>query len=126
MFALLVMMACHKPVYETQVIRVPPASPEAHSCIESCAAVRDPCVKKAKSLMHMCESQAAAMYAQCMAARGAKLPPDRLGPPINAVGCLKTPCFDSLPRCIEAYDACFTECGGSVTTDTRCVKRCPE
>ena len=123
---LFLLVACHKPVFETVITRVPPSSPEGQACVSTCATTRDACVKKAKSLHHMGENQAAQMYAQCMSTRGAKVSPTRYGPAINAVGCVKTPCFDTQPRCIKIHDTCFTECGGTVHTEKRCVKNCEE
>lgn len=99
------------PVYKMTYAYSPPTSADGRVCALQCDNIKLQCdqIEDMKNLE--CEKSATADFDAC------KQDPKAF--------CIRRSCEPNRARCLDSYHACYRSCGGQVTTEQRCVKRCP-
>jgi hypothetical protein len=122
-----------QPVYETGYRFEPPADggERAATCVASCAAAQEACLKPARAEFAACQGRASMQQDQCRAqsqiqfeiCQGAYAP--------EGLTCIYQICHfqqcdqGGIAACEADYRACFAGCGGKVVEEPRCVANCP-
>jgi hypothetical protein len=125
--ALLLLAACG-PVYHTDYILTPPASPSGKQCANQCYYVREGCMGACENVGYNCGSGMYGSLGYSHWNRGRHGAFSGIGygsPHHHAADCRyeRDLCAE---RCEMQYRQCFTVCGGQVTPSTVCVQNCPQ
>ena len=101
------------PMYETQFLYNPPDSPQGQVCISQCEMNRINCEQLEDMRKENCEYRAREDYNHCRDYH-------------NEDSCFEESCSADYSRCERMYNACYTACGGNVTTQQVCVAFCDQ
>ncbi|MCP3685312.1 MAG: hypothetical protein GY861_21880 [bacterium] len=121
---IMLMMGCSTaPVYETTYSYTPPASQEGKTCTAQCEYSKLQCEELEDKNKELCAERAERNYDDCQEEKEEKKDDEGYqGSCFNEAW----KCSADYERCEKMYRACFQVCGGTVDSDTRCIRNCEQ
>lgn len=131
---LLILSGC-SPVYQSFNAYSPPTSAKGMRCVSSCDSNKANCVGQANAVYGNCKMQQMAFISACknqLAVQKAAYIQANPGPMADAFYTPVDSCALDAPSCSEPdigscedlYALCYRNCGGIVSTTSRCVRYC--
>jgi len=114
------------PEYETFYNYAPPKTAEGRACIFQCELTRSQCEQLVQMRLDNCQNRAQIKYDNCEYRSQAAYDNCVLSGAQNCYKdwCSMDQCNNNTRSCDNKYNSCYSTCGGSVGSETRCVNNC--
>ena len=114
------------PAYRTFYTYVPPKTVVGKGCVSQCNVMKMQCGQLEDQKLANCTQRADTAHRECERAAQAEVLACKLGGNKSCVKpyCARQICVKDHATCDAQYRVCFQNCGGKVTSETRCVARC--
>jgi hypothetical protein len=113
------------PVYQDFHTYTAPPTAEGKNCTLQCDALRLECERDADRSYQDCADRAQWAYKNCLQSQKfGEDPTSKKQVCIANCSCSVNSCSRVSSYCSVRYHECFSRCGGTVQTETRCVQRC--
>lgn len=114
------------PVFKTFYAFEPPKTQTGKNCVNQCNMMKMQCGQLEDQKAANCRQRADSAYQECERAARAEVLACKLGGNKNCSKpyCSRDICTKNTETCDNQYRVCFQNCGGKITSETRCIRNC--